>query len=244
MPTLGMGSAQARQAILNEAAKLFPDTDIGRNVAEFNADRTSLAQIQKSYDAIKSFEGTARKNLDILLDTLKDIPDTGNRWLNTPIRALSSGFGGIPVPVFNAARRIDVNEIARITSNPNLTGVLSDTARREIDELIPENATVAQVKKIAQLLRRDMWNRISSMDEQINEIKGRMSERSRVLGIDSDNPGASSGGNILTAVNPLTGERVQSTDGGQTWQPIEATGTVPLPKSVDDLPQIDPLGIF
>jgi hypothetical protein len=177
MPALGMGNAGLRTAILNRAGELFPDSDVGINQAQYKADSSALTQLQKNYDAVTSFERTTQKNLDVLLETLEKLPDTGNRWLNTPLRSLHSGMGGAPVLLFNAARQIDINEIARVVTNPNLTGVLSDTARKEIDQLIPANATVGQIKKIAQLLRRDMGNRKTSITEQLDEINKRMSGR-------------------------------------------------------------------
>ncbi len=40
-------------------------------------------------------------------------------------------------------------EIARIITNPNLTGVLSDSARQEVSQFNPETATLGQTVKVA-----------------------------------------------------------------------------------------------
>ena len=66
------------------------------------------------------------------------------------------------------------NEIAKVTSNPNLTGQLSDSARREVEAFMPQNATLGQVYAVAKILRQDMQNRHDSLDDQIGAIQSRI----------------------------------------------------------------------
>jgi hypothetical protein len=176
LPSMGYRGGQKIADIINKTAAKNPGADLASNKAAYSADKTSLTNLQKSYDAIVSFERTAQKNMDILLDTSKNITDTGSPLFNTPIRLLQEKvFGDKDLPAFRAARRIDVNEIAKIVSNPNMTGVLTDEARNEINSLIPDNVTLNQLFSVAKLLRRDMNNRKTSMEEQISTIKQRIS---------------------------------------------------------------------
>lgn len=189
-PSYGMGGKEVKIAITNAAAELDPNADIPLNKAEYDADRSALTQMTKNYNNIKSFEKTTQKNLDVLLETLGNLPDTGNQWINHYVRSLSAVMGGEAVPLFNAARRIDVTELARIVNTANANGILSDSAREEINELIPQNATANQIKSLAALLRRDMNNRITSLEEQIAEAKKNIAARTTRLPARSTSGGA------------------------------------------------------
>lgn len=169
-----------RQRIMNRAAEMEKleggAGDYAANQASYKADAASLSKLQSNRDAVVAFEGTALKNLDQFLGTARRVVDSGSPWINTPLRAVSQrGLGSADVAAFEAARRVAVNEIAKVISNPNLTGQLSDAGRREVENFIPENATLAQIYSVAQILKQDMRNRHGELDRQIGEIKGRIS---------------------------------------------------------------------
>jgi hypothetical protein len=73
-----------------------------------------------------------------------------------------------------AARDVALREIARVTNDPNLSGVLSDSARQEVSALSPQNATLAQIKAVAKVLRQDMANVHGSLTDQIGDIQKRI----------------------------------------------------------------------
>lgn len=178
MPPLGMGKAatELRRKIINRAAERNPD--LAGNQAAYTANLQSLTSLQKQRDAIGAFEQTAMKNIDLFLKTVKPIIDTGSPWLNQPFRtAVRTGAGDPHFLAFQAARRVAVNEIAKITSNPNLSGALSDSARHEVESFIPENATAKEIVAVMNILKQDVGNRVQSMDEQIGAIKNRISPR-------------------------------------------------------------------
>jgi hypothetical protein len=177
MPSLGMGKASSalRVKIANRAAELHPLNNLAGNKAGFAADQASLKVVQKSLDSVTAFENTASKNLDQFLTTAAKVPDTGVPWLNQPIRSVNaSGLGSADQAAFNAARQVALTEISKVVNNPNLTGTLSDSARKEVMELNPESATFAQIKKVAQVLKTDMANRRTALTSQRDEIKGRI----------------------------------------------------------------------
>ena len=143
--------------------------------AAFKGDVNSLKALQKNRDAVVAFEETATKNLDQFLTLAKDIHDTGVPWLNLPIRVLDEKLvGRTNIAAVNAARQVANNEIAKVTSNPGLSGALTDTARREVMDYNPKSATFAQTRAVAAVLRQDMANRHQAYDAMINTIKGRM----------------------------------------------------------------------
>jgi hypothetical protein len=87
-------------------------------------------------------------------------------------------MGSAEVAAFDAARRVAINEIAKVVSNPNLTGQLSDAARREVESFIPEQATLKQINAVADILKTDMQNRHQSLDVQLKEIRTRLGSTS------------------------------------------------------------------
>lgn len=184
LPPLGMGDKTTRQRILNRAAGLTAEdisrielggADIAGNQASYRADRASLAAMQKQRDAITSFEQTASKNIDIFLQTAGKIVDTGSPLANRVARAVGGDVLGSPnIAAYNAARQVAINEVAKIVSNPNMTGVLSDTARREVEAFNPSTATLAQTVAVMRILKRDMANRAGSLDSTLADIRRRI----------------------------------------------------------------------
>lgn len=176
MPNLGMGSADLKAKIINRSAELMPKLDIAGNKADFKANQDSLVQATKLKDALASFENTAVKNMQILETSAKKVVDSGSPFLNKPLRSIDEkALGSTELPIYRAARQIVVNEVAKLTSNPNLTGQLSDSARHEIESLMPPDMTLAQLLALLPVLKQDMANRTSSIDQQIQAIRGRIS---------------------------------------------------------------------
>lgn len=180
LPALGMGDKTTRKQIINRSAALMPGLDVAANKADFTANQSSLQNVTRTLDTLIAFENTAGKNLDQFLELAKKIPDTGVPWLNTPVRVLSgAAVGSANQAAFNAARDVALREIARVTNDPKLSGVLSDSARAEVSALSPKNATFAQIKAVAQTLKNDMANVHSSLSEQRDAIQGRIGGRSK-----------------------------------------------------------------
>ncbi len=177
LPPMGMGAkaAQARAKIINRAAEMVPNLDVAANRADYDANRASLTQAQKMLDAVAAFESTATKNLDQFVAQAQKIKDFGSPLVNMPLRQAMKMAGNTDMPAYEAARRVALTEIAKVTSNPNLAGVLTDSARKEIEDFNPESATLAQTLAVAKVLKQDMANRKSELSNQVGAIKGRIS---------------------------------------------------------------------
>jgi hypothetical protein len=176
LPAMGMGrnGATARQAIINRAAEIDPNADIAGSRANFQADTGSLKKLQQQSDAVTAFENTAKRNAKLFSDMLGKIPDGGSRFANAPMRSLSSAFGSEDMANFNVLRQSLANEYARIISNPNLSGVMSDSAREEGSALLNPNATVGQLRAAMATLAAEAENRRLEFDSQISSVKKRM----------------------------------------------------------------------
>jgi hypothetical protein len=175
LPALG-NRAQTKIAIQNAEALLYGgEGDTAMTRAGFKANSGALNALTKQLGAVQAYERTGLNNLKMFTDLAKNIPDTGVPWLNTPLRALSANVvGSENMAAINAARQVALTEISKVVNNPNLSGALSDSARNEVLGLIPENATFGQIKRVAQVLQRDMANRPSSMKQEIDRIKYEM----------------------------------------------------------------------
>jgi hypothetical protein len=165
-------SEMTKKQIVNRAGQISPGGNVALNVATYKADAASLKQITQQLNAVEAFEQTGLKNLKLFTDAAAKIPDTGVPWLNTPVRYLSDKMvGSTNMAAVSAARQVALTEISRVVANPNLTGVLSDSARHEILSLSPENATFAQIKRVSEILQSDMRNRRDSMRAQKASIQ-------------------------------------------------------------------------
>lgn len=184
LPSIGIGNAAAadKRAIMARSGERHPGAVLAANSAEYSANKSTLTKLTQQLNAVEAFENTGLKNLKQFTDIAATVPDTGIPWLNSPIRALSSSLvGSENMAAFNAARQVALTEISKVVNNPNLTGTLSDSARQEVLNLSPENATFNQIKRVANVLTTDMQNRHSSLDDQKRDIEGR-------LGIKRDQP--------------------------------------------------------
>jgi hypothetical protein len=210
MPPLGMGDKGNRQAIINRAATLTPadiarieagGTDIAGNKADYKANADTLTALTKQRASIGAFEQTAQKNIDNFLALAGKVTDTGIPLLNTPVRWAAGAGGSADQAAYQAARLVAVNEIAKITSNPALSGQLSDSARHEVEAFNPQSATLAQTKAVMALLKRDMQNRTSALDDEIAQVRGRIG--SGTTGSTKTEPPPATTGGALTYADYL-----------------------------------------
>lgn len=179
LPPIGRGAAgQAqRTAIMNREREMFPNTVLSANSAEFKSNGASLNAAQKNFDQVNAFENTAGKNLDIFLNQAQKAIDTGLPITNLPARMVAGKLGSENQAAFDTARTTALTEIAKVLSSANAgSGVVSDSARHEVEGLIKGDATLGQIMAAAKILKQDMQNRHDSYAEQISTIKNRMQQ--------------------------------------------------------------------
>jgi hypothetical protein len=195
IPAFGMG-AGARVAVANEAPKYASGQSAASAQGGFKADVNSLSNLVKMTDNVTAFENTAGQNADMLINAGKRVIDSGAPWVNTPLRSVNQrALGTADVPVYNAARQVVLNEYARILSSANMSGVLSDQARKEVESFLPENATLKQTVDVLSLLKRDAANRKRSYLQQIDDIKRRIAKDTKPS--DSTEQATGAGGELV-----------------------------------------------
>jgi hypothetical protein len=205
--------------LMNRAAELHPAANLALNAADFKASQDSLKNVQRTYDMTHAFEQTAEKNMDLLQQTAQNIPELGAKFLNIPARAISSSMIGTEnMAKFRTALQTAQTEAAKVLNNPNSSGVLSDSARKELQGIIDGNMPVKAMVTSLDTLKQDMSNRNTAYQDQINTIQER---------IKAGGGGNSSTGNS-SANKPPTGAThiVPGPDGKKHY--TNAAGTVDL----------------
>lgn len=173
----GKDSAKFYMSVATAADKYAKGagTTLAGNAASFSANQGSLNTQQKFYDSASAFLATADKNSALLEDSLKKIPDVRSPIFNKPLRAFAGSVQGDPNMAQMATYLTSVqNEYAKILTNPNLTGQLTDAARKDAQQLLSPDATVPQMLASIRALRSEGGNRLGSIGSQIATIKGRI----------------------------------------------------------------------
>jgi hypothetical protein len=161
--------------LMSRYAELHPDASIAQNSAEFKANSESLKKLQTNFDQVQAFEGTASKNFDLLQQTAQSIPDLGTKFANVPVRMLSADMiGTVNMAKFKTALNTAQTEAAKVLNSSNATGVLSDSARHELQQIIDPNATLPAITGSLNTLKQEFGNRTQTYQDQIGLIQQRL----------------------------------------------------------------------
>jgi hypothetical protein len=182
IPSYGFGhdATVIRSAITKRAADRASGSgqsagDLVSGRAEIKGLTQALGVLEKQKAAVDAFENTAVAN-GAVLDKLADKVDrTGvpvvERWLRAGQREVA---GDTDVNNFNAQMHLYRNEVAKIMTNPNLTGVLTDTARREGEDFLGGNISAKMLHGLIPLLNADMGRRKGAISDEIASVKSQM----------------------------------------------------------------------
>jgi hypothetical protein len=180
-PPTGRGNDPAAQAVRAAVSSKVGAIAAASGMDEpalrafYKANAGSLTQQQKAYDAVSGFMAAADKNAALLKESLKKLPDTGSPLFNQSLRAFEEKVKGNPAMAEVATYLRSVkNEYARIVSQPNLAGQLTDSARHEADALLKDSATVQQMLASLEALSNEGNNRLVSISDQIQRIQQRL----------------------------------------------------------------------
>lgn len=204
LPALGRGitGPALQRSLMNRAAELHPEGDLAGNAAAYAANKDSLKKLQTNFDQVSAFESTAKKNIDLLQSTAAKIPDLGSRFANTPVRAISGNMiGSENMAAFKTALNTAQTEAAKVLNSSNASGVLSDSARHELQDIIDGNLPFKSMVASLNTLKQDMTNRHQAYSDQISDIQKRMATKkggggstSNAAPSDSSDPFAAFGG--------------------------------------------------
>jgi hypothetical protein len=145
-------------------------------VADARALSNALNKQVESATALESFENTAIKNLDVLVNLAKKVDRTGVPVIEKWVRAGRQATGDADVSDFNLQWTLTTPEIARIITSPRLVGQLTDSARSEVSHAIQFGANAKQIEHARDLLIGDFKRRRDSTESEIKKIRKQLQE--------------------------------------------------------------------
>lgn len=176
MPAIGMKSTDAREAILNHAAELPGGGDMASDQETFKGLSNSYKKMRPQYDAVTAFSKNAKQNGDKLLDLADKIDTTGIPAIERWIRGGRRATGDADVSAFDAQMQIYRTEAAKVLTNPNLTGQLTDSARHEVADFLSGNSSAEAIHHVVDLLTGDFGRREQTLRDQMGEVQGLMKD--------------------------------------------------------------------
>lgn len=174
-------ASQAKRAAIDSkigAIAAAAGMDVPTLRAFYKSNAKSLQQQQSAYDVASVAISKADRDVDLLEKILPKVGDTGSPLFNKPLRAFEKDVAGNADLSEMATRLRSVqSEYTRIlNASPTGAGggVMSDSARHEVDALLAGNATVPQMLRSIAALKSEGANRLLSQGEQIQRIQQRM----------------------------------------------------------------------
>lgn len=172
-PTTGKTTYQTRQNAIGQETPQSVEALAGK--AGVQADAASLKKLQTNFDQVSAFEGTAGKNLDLFINKLSAIPDLKSKFMNVPMRMIDAKMiGSDNYQAMKAAQQTAAAEAAKVLSSANASGVLSDSQKKEAEDMLSGNLTLSAAKQVVETLKQDFSNRHQSYQQQIQDIQTRL----------------------------------------------------------------------
>jgi hypothetical protein len=186
-------------AIMKRAAELPGGENLAANKATRAADMASLRKVQTQFEQMNAFEGTALRNLDLYAQTAAKIPDLGTRFANVPLRAITGNMiGADNMAALRAARETAATEVAKVLGSATGAGVLTDTQKKDAQDVLDGNLPFSATLAVVNTLKRDMANRHRAYQDDINVIRGRLGASPQ----ESPEPGGGTQGGMIRARDP------------------------------------------
>jgi hypothetical protein len=138
------------------------------------ADRADLTTLTKQQSAIRQWTNTAIANGQVLKELAKKVDQTGYPAIEGWIRAGRQSSGDPVVAQFNAQMELYRAEAAKVITNPNLSGQLTDHARDEVRAFLGGGASAKQIIAVVDLLEQDFGRRDKALADEIQVVRNRL----------------------------------------------------------------------
>jgi hypothetical protein len=181
-PNMGRGAQGATQAtnIRNRAAELAKDMGMSPDEIRM-AQLTNKTQVQaigqlaRAKAQILQFEKLAAMNADLALDASSKVDRTGIPILNKWIQAGRTNVTGDPdTAKFHAATETFVTEYAKVMSGGYGAAATTEGAQARAHTLLNTANTKEQFSAIVGQLKREMQNRVASLNAQMDEERNNL----------------------------------------------------------------------
>jgi CHASE1-domain containing sensor protein len=160
---------------------------------------------------IKPFVDMVDTNGEILKGLARKAVATNSSLANKSVNWLLQNAGDNPdTAELLAQMKIFKDEAARVVSNPNLTGVLSDTARQEMQAVIDGSMPINSMERVINRLQQDSHIRVNKLMDENQRLKDSFNPKKKGSSpsvSDSTAPvNASPTAPIIRKYNPATGK--------------------------------------
>lgn len=176
-PASSIGGQKAKEKFNQTVADLqqelgITDGEVAAQHSRYKALSRELSTLQNQQGVMESAEETAGINLDRAIGIMKGVTDSKSPLLNKALRSIDRKIlGKEEQAAFDAAIKVASVEIAKVLSNMGGTGngVLSDSARKEAEDLLHSDYSFKSLLRVSQVLRQDMQTRRHSVQNSINK---------------------------------------------------------------------------
>jgi hypothetical protein len=181
LPPLGMGKSAAAQkkAIIERAAVLdgadgVSGADAALRLGTNKANQGALNQLQRTRQAVQSFETNAMLNADLALKLApKGAGPLHSPVFNKWIQLGRKGIQGDPsVTQYEIALGTFLDEYAKITSGATGAAGSTDASRREAYDRLNKYASKGTLAAAIGTMKTEMHNRVIGMDQEESRLRG------------------------------------------------------------------------
>jgi hypothetical protein len=146
--------------------------DLERLRSNFRSENKSIDKMVQQRDAIQSFETEARSNGERVLQLLDMVDDTHIPMVEGFTRSVKRKAGNIDASELASTINSFQTQTARIIAgSPNLTGVISDSARKDLQSVAPQNMNSETGRRIINRLFTEMDVRAEGLNQQIKKAQ-------------------------------------------------------------------------
>lgn len=150
----GEAGQARREQIADHQAKLLEEAGMSNNDlvqlrARVKAAQKTLGKVTEQGAQVEQAEGLARFNGQRLLELFEQVDDTGLPFIEGVMRSGFARGGGIDEAELKSVATAFRAETARLlTASPTMMGVVSDTARKEVENMAPDSMSTEQAKRV------------------------------------------------------------------------------------------------
>lgn len=177
----GPSSKANRKAVTERAAAMLKETgikpqDLVRLRGNAKAQGASMTDMTKTLNRLEPYEALADNNGERIAQLVDKVNFTGAPKINDLIQGAAK-FGGNTDDVgeFRSVLKTFQAEAARIITQPDLKGVLSDSARHELEQVVDGTLPGSALKRVINRIGFEMNFRRSSIQQQIQKAGDSMS---------------------------------------------------------------------
>ena len=139
---------------------------------EYKSDVTAITALKKDLAAIAPFERMLKSNGQIAIDLSKKLIQSNSAFANKSLNWLKQNVGDNPdTAEFLAQNHFVQTEAARVLNNPRLVGQLTDTAKREMQDIVRGEAPLNSYERVIRRIQNDGERRVAEMGKQLDILQ-------------------------------------------------------------------------